>query len=197
MTESDSIEVATEGTQNTIENNIESDIKAASEAGEGSLDEICGIYAYRSANGEIIDGVSYVFDSGQMYLVKIGSYEMGNGEITMKCAGISEDPFVVAESSEGYNLMSGENVIIPLVYVDGTNGLGGSDKFDGFYYMDGIGYKFSNDGSFIVIEKTSYIANEDTITIGFSEYDWDSENGEICISTDGVVEMSLIPKKII
>ena len=118
---------------------------------------------------------------------------MTKNGITMEYAGgYDETKFKIEKTDEGYNLTA-DSMMVPLVYAEGTDGLAGSENFDGIYLMGGVGYKFSKDGSLIVIENSSYVIEDDTITFGGMTEEWESKDGKMIFSSNGEVVMTLVP----
>ena len=175
------------------DNSVDGDIKTATDADRGSLDAVSGTYSIE-VDGKTVEGTSYVFDNGQLYILKGGSYEMGSGKITMEYSGNSSAEYEITETDNGFNLMS-EGILIPLVYAEGTDGLTGSEAFDGIYLMGDVGYKFSGDGSLTVIEKSTYTTEGTTISFGGNTEDWEAKDGKLVLSNNGTVVMTLVPSK--
>ena len=187
-------ELFTEGEHDASEkdNSVKADIKTALNAGKGSLTALSGIYSVE-LNGELINGESYILDNGDLYIIKEGSYDMGSGKITLENCDNPKTEYDITETDNGFNLMAG-GTLIPLVYAEGTDGLTGDSAFDGIYTMGSTGYEFSEDGSFVVIEKSSYELDGNTITFGGNTEQFEAKDGKMILSNNGTVVMTLVPK---
>ena len=78
--------------------------------------------------------------------------------------------------------------------MSGTNGLNGTELFDGLYSMGNQGYVFKSDGNFSVVALYNDLkVTDDTITFASQNYDYRSEDGKIILSTNGTDVMTLEP----
>ena len=84
--------------------------------------------------------------------------------------------------------------LLPLVYMEGTDGLTGDTEFDGIYSMSDVGFVFIKDGSLKVVTTHDDLeVKKDTVTFAGQKYDWEAKDGKIVLSSNGTKVMTLIP----
>ena len=177
------------------ENSFAADLAAALEAESGSLDTVLGSYSIMN-NGEAVENIYYVIDEDSLSIVETGAYEFNeDGTVTISYgtndAGTTYD---ITETTDGFALTTDENVYIPLIYMEGTDGLLGTDVFDGIYAVsDNYAFIFNADGTLDVLTTQECKVKKKTITIAGAEYDWVENDGNIELSTNGTVVMTLKP----
>ena len=180
-----------EGDNRTGES-IENDIDSASSAQTGEKDKIAGTYKVKISGKDIKD-TFYVFEDGKVSILENGKYSISDGTISFEYGQNPEMSYDITKTDKGYNLIKDSN-LIPLVYVDGTDGLNGKELFDGVYkIVDGQGYQFNSDGSISVITTNDCKIEGGEVTIAGATYDWEAKDGVIELSTNKTLVMTLIP----
>ena len=83
---------------------------------------------------------------------------------------------------------------ITKVYYEGTDGLTGTELFEGVYGIEGgQGFVFHKDGTLDVVTTHDCKVNEDTVKFAEIQYDWVAKDGKIVFSSNGTVGVTLIP----
>lgn len=170
------------------ENTIVADADTANKAGKGSVKKPEGIYSLKDAKG-----VTYTFADGKMTLTESGTYSMSAGKIKLSYGQNAETEYDITETDKGFNLIHDSN-LLPLVYMEGTDGLTGSEPFDGVYQIEGAqGFLFKKDGTLTVITTHECKVDEHTVTFGGGTYDWKAKKDGIELTTNGTYVMTLVP----
>lgn len=173
------------------ENTFEADAKAASGAKKGSVKKLSGSYQIKTADGNTISDTRYVFSKDKLSIFQTGTYSFSDGKITISYGG-TETTYDIAETTDGFNLTSGESTLLPLVYMEGADGLEKAENFDGVYSMSNTGYVFHADGTLDIIGSQDCKITKKTVTFAGSEYDWKAKDGTIILSTNGTEVMTLV-----
>lgn len=80
------------------------------------------------------------------------------------------------------------------MYKEGTDGLSGSEPFDGVYSMSSSqGYIFHKDGTLETVRTDSFKSDERTVKLGTQVYDWKKVSDGIELSTNGTVLYTFVP----
>ena len=175
----------------TKSNTYESDLENAKNTKAGSTKELLGAYNIQTSAGMIAD-TKYVFSDDTLSIIQTGTYSFADGKITISYGG-NETSYDITETTDGFNLTAGDSTLLPLVYMEGTDGLTESELFDGVYSMSNTGYIFSSDGSLDIISTQECSVDKKTVTFAGSEYDWEAKDGMIVLSTNGTEVMTLVP----
>ena len=142
------------------ENTYADDLTAARTADQGSTETLEGKYE--------VDGVLYVFEDDTLYIIEEGEYYFDGDEIVLNYAG-AELAYAIQETDYGFNLLAGESTLIPLVYMEGEDGLTASDLFDGIYAIqDAQGYVFNSDGTLDIVIVHECDVKKKTVTFAGS-----------------------------
>ncbi len=170
-----------------------SDLSDAKSSDKGSTDTLSGRYNIQK-DGQIFEGMEYVFMKDTYSITETGTYSMGSGEITMQHGSNPEGTYKVEAVEGGYNLTSDPGILIPLTYKEGTDGLAAGSPFEGVYSMgDAQGYVFHSDGTMETVTTDSLEVMEGTVSMGGQEYDWKSTAGGIELSTNGTLLYTFVP----
>ena len=190
-TETETIDITQEtGTHDASEkeNSYASDFDKASAEAKGSTDTLSGSYTI-----DKLENTQYVFGKKKMSLIEAGTYKMDNGAITLSYGANAETKYTITETDAGFNLIH-DTMLIPLVYMEGTDGLTGDSAFDGVYGIDnGPGFLFNADGTLTVITTHECEATKDTVSFGGATYNWEAKDGKIELSSNGTKVMTLVP----
>ena len=177
-TSSDANPLFTEGEHDASakENTHQDDLAAAKEAEAGSTKTLSGKYKIEGTQNTF-----YVVEDNKLSLVESGTYEFGGDGLTIQYGNNSPVTYEVNEVQTGFNLTSGEDILLPLEYMEGTDGLAGTEPFDGVYGVvnSGPGYVFYADGSIEVVTTHDAEVTEDSISFGGLEYTWKAKKGQI------------------
>ena len=173
---------------------IKGDVGDADCAEPGKTDTVSGSYKVKKADTDI-KNTFYVFDDSKMMILETGSYKMSDNSMTLSYGQNAEITYDITKTDDGYNLIKDSN-LIPLVYVDGEDGLAGNEMFDGVYKMvGGQGFEFKKDGTVTVVTTNDCEVTDSEVTIAGSTYDWVAKDGAIELSTNKTVIMTLIPNE--
>ena len=195
--ESQTVDYLEEGEHDATEkdNTFTADATAAADAGKGSTDTLSGRYQIKMSDGDVIEGAAYVFSDGNLTIEQGAEYSISDGKVSIAYAGSDPKEYEITETKAGFNLTQGEGTLIPLVYMEGTDGLDGSEPFDGVYSMadSSTGYVFNSDGTLTIISTQECEVDGDSVTFGGSTYGWEAKDGDIELGTNGTVVMTLVP----
>ena len=170
----------------TKDNEYEQALANSQSVQKGTLDTIDGKYD--------ISGTTYTFADGVATVVMDGTYQITSGKITLAYTGVDEATYDITETDTGFNLLH-DSTLLPLTYMSGTDGLTGSELFDGVYSMGDQGYIFDSDGTLTVLDVYDDLTVTDSeITFAAQTYDWRVDGDSIILSTNGTDVMTLIPK---
>lgn len=170
------------------ENSYASDLAKANAADKGSADTLSGSYTV-----DKLANTRYVFAENTMALIETGTYKMEKGAITLSYGTNAETKYTITETDAGFNLIH-DTTLIPLVYMEGTDGLTGAESFDSVYGIEnGPGFLFCADGTLTVITTHECEIKKDTISFGGATYNWKAKDGNIELSSNGAKVMTLVP----
>ena len=160
------------------ENTHQQDLTEAKAAEVGSTETLSGKYKIEGTNNTF-----YVVDSGKLSLVESGTYTFpSDGSVEIQYGNNSPVTYTVEEVESGFNLTVPEqSILLPLEYMEGTDGLDGGKNFDGVYGVvnNGPGYVFYEDGSIEVVTTHDATVTEDSISFGGLSYTWKAKDGKI------------------
>ncbi len=169
------------------------DLSSAKDSDKGSMDTLSGRYNI-SKDGQVMEGMEYVFLGDTYSITETGSYSLNADGVTLQHGANAESTYKVTATDEGYNLTIEPGILIPLVFKEGTDGLSGTDMFDGTYSMgDAQGYIFHKDGSFETVSTDSLEVDKGTVSMGGQSYDWKPVENGIELSTNGTVLYVFVP----
>ena len=118
---------------------------------------------------------------------------MGDKSITMTYGQNPETTYEITETDAGFNLIHDSN-LLPLIYMEGTDGLTGSDLFDGVYEISGAqGFIFSKDGKLEVVTTHDCTIEDGQVTFAGQTYDIEPHDDSIHFITNGTDVMTLVP----
>ncbi|SFQ51105.1 hypothetical protein SAMN02910358_02569 [Lachnospiraceae bacterium XBB1006] len=170
------------------ENSYASDLAKANAADKGSADTLSGSYTV-----DKLANTRYVFAENTMALIETGTYKMEKGAITLSYGTNAETKYTITETDAGFNLIHDSN-LLSLVYMEGTDGLTGTDAFDGVYGIENSpGFLFCADGTLTVITTHECEIKKDTVCFGGATYNWEAKDGKIELSSNGTKVMTLVP----
>ena len=175
------------------ENSFEADLEKALDADKGSLKTLSGKYSPENSKNTI-----YVFADDTLSVIESGTYEFTENGIKLQYGSNSELEYNIIETDDGFTLSANDNVILLAVkYMSGTDGLTGTEAFDGVYSMgDTQGFVFHKDGTVDSIS-TQYAKIEDGSwkqkTADMGEYQFEEKDGKMEITTNGTHIMTLVP----
>ena len=160
------------------QNTHQSDLKEAQSAKEGSTKILSGKYKTEGTQNTF-----YVIDKDKLSIVESGTYEFpSEGSVTIQYGNNSPVTYKVEENEQGFNLtVEEQSILLPLEYMEGTDGLMKSKLFDGVYGVvnNGPGYVFHADGIIEVVTTHDAEVTKDTITFGGLTYGWRMKNGKV------------------
>lgn len=96
--------------------------------------------------------------------------------------------YKIEENEKGFNLtVKEDSILLPLEYMEGTDGLMKSKPFDGVYGVvnGGPGYVFYSDGTIDVVTTHEAEVTKDSISFGGLSYIWKSKDGKILFYDKG------------
>jgi len=170
------------------ENTYASDFDKASAADKGSTKTLSGSYTV-----DKLENTQYVFGNDSMSLIETGVYKLEKGAITLSYGANAETKYTITETDAGFNLIHDSN-LLSLVYMEGTDGLTGTDAFDGVYGIEnGPGFLFKKNGTLNVITTHECEIKKDTVSFGGATYNWEAKDGKIELSSNGTKVMTLVP----
>ena len=118
-----------------------SDLTEAKAAETGSTTTLSGKYQIEGTQNTF-----YVVESEKLSLVESGEYSFdGENEITIQYGNNSPVTYTIEENETGFNLtVEADSILLPLEYMEGTDGLMESKPFSGVYGVvnGGPGYVF-------------------------------------------------------
>lgn len=160
------------------QNTHQADLTEAQSAEEGSTKELKGKYKIEGTQNTL-----YVVEDDKLSIVESGTYEFpSDGTITIQYGNNSPVTYQIEENEQGFNLtVKEQSILLPLEYMEGEDGLGGSKPFHGVYGVvnDGPGYVFYSDGTIDVVTTHEAGVAKDSISFGGLEYKWKAEKGKI------------------
>ena len=160
------------------ENTHEADLQSAKEAEAGSTKTLSGKYKIEGTQNTF-----YVVEDDKLSLVESGMYEFGdNGEITIQYGNNSPVTYKIEEVEAGFNLtVEEDSILLPLEYMEGTDGLAGTEPFDGVYGVvnEGPGYVFYSNGTIEVVTTHDAKVTDKKIEFGGLTYKWKAKKGKI------------------
>ncbi|SFQ51813.1 hypothetical protein SAMN02910358_02611 [Lachnospiraceae bacterium XBB1006] len=128
-----------------------------------------------------------------MTIIETGTYKLNKGTITLSYGTNEDVEYSINETDAGFNLIH-DTTLIPLVYMEGTDGLTETEAFDGVYGIDnGPGFLFKKNGTLNVITTHECEIKKDTVSFGGATYNWEAKDGKIELSSNGTKVMTLVP----
>lgn len=167
----------------TKENTHTADLTEAKAAETGSTTTLSGKYQIEGTQNTF-----YVITADKLSLVESGTYGFAGGQITIQYGNNSPVTYTIEENEKGFNLTVPEqSILLPLEYMEGTDGLMKSKPFDGVYGVvnDGPGYVFYSDGTIEVVTTHEAEVTKDSISFGGLTYTWKAKDGKILFYDEG------------
>lgn len=168
----------------TKENTHEQDLSSAHAAEPGSATTLSGKYQIEGTSNTF-----YVVEDDKLSLVESGTYEFGtDGSVEIQYGNNSPVTYTIEENEQGFNLTVPEDsILLPLEYMEGTDGLSDSKPFHGVYGVvnGGPGYVFYKDGMIDVVTTHEATLTKDSISFGGLEYKWKARKGKILFYDKG------------
>ena len=164
------------------ENTHEEDLTAAKDAETGSTKTLSGKYEIEGT-----ENTFYVVESDKLSLVESGEYSFDGDKITIQYGNNSPVTYAVEETEAGFNLtVKEDSILLPLEYMEGTDGLTGTEPFDGVYGVvnNGPGYVFYSNGTIDVVTTHDAEVTDKKIAFGGLEYTWKAKDGKILFYDD-------------
>ena len=163
---------------NKKQNTHQADLTEAQSAKIGSTETLSGKY--------IIEGTKntfYVIEKDNLSIVESGEYSFSSdGSISIQYGNNSPVTYKVEENEAGFNLtVKEQSILLPLEYMEGTDGLMDKVLFDGVYGVinGGPGYVFHSDGSINVVTTHDAEVTEDSISFEGLSYKWRMRDGKV------------------
>ena len=180
---------------NEKENTHVSDLSEAKAAGAGSTETLSGKYRIEGTTNTF-----YVVESTRLSLVESGTYTFDGDSVTIQYGNNYPVTYDIEENEAGFHLtVKEDSILLPLEYMEGTDGLMKSKPFDGVYGVvnNGPGYVFYKDGTIEVVTTHDAAVTEENITFGGLSYDWRAVDGKILFYDKGSkdVAISMVPVK--
>ena len=166
----------------TKANTHTADLSSAHAAETGSTKTLSGKYQIEGTSNTF-----YVVEEDKLSLVESGEYSFSGDQITIQYGNNSPVTYTVEETEAGFNLTVPEqSILLPLEYMEGTDGLMNGKPFDGVYGVvnDGPGYVFYSDGTIEVVTTHEATLAKDTISFGGLTYTWKAKDGKILFYDD-------------
>ena len=164
-------------------NTHEQDLSSAHAAETGSTTTLSGKYQIEGTQNTF-----YVVESNKLSLVESGEYSFdGENEITIQYGNNSPVTYTIEENETGFNLTVPEqSILLPLEYMEGTDGLMNGKPFSGVYGVvnGGPGYVFYSDGTIEVVTTHDATVTKDSISFGGLTYTWKASDGKILFYDD-------------
>lgn len=154
-----------------------SDLSEAKDAPAGDTKTLSGKYKIEGT-----ENTFYVVEDDKLSLVESGTYSFDGDKITIQYGNNSPVTYQVEENEKGFNLtVKEDSILLPLEYMEGDDGLGGTKPFHGVYGVvgDGPGYVFYVDGTIDVVTTHEATLTKNTISFGGLEYKWKAKKGKI------------------
>ena len=168
----------------TKENTHTADLSSAHAAETGSTKTLSGKYQIEGTQNTF-----YVVESDKLSLVESGEYSFdGENQITIQYGNNSPVTYQIEENETGFNLTVPEqSILLPLEYMEGTDGLMDGKPFSGVYGVvnGGPGYVFHSDGTIEVVTTHDATLTKDSISFGGLTYTWKAKDGKILFYDDG------------
>lgn len=164
------------------ENTHVSDLTEAKAAEIGSTTTLSGKYKIEGT-----ENTFYVITADKLSLVESGEYSFDGDKVTIQYGNNSPVTYTVEEVESGFNLtVEEQSILLPLEYMEGTDGLSDSKPFDGVYGVvnGGPGYVFYEDGSIDVVTTHEAEVTKDSISFGGLTYTWKAKDGKILFYDD-------------
>ena len=174
-------------------NTHQEDIRSAKTANEGSTDTLQGKYKIEGT-----ENTFYEIESDKLSLVESGNYSFEGDRITIQYGNNSPVTYAVEENEQGFNLtVKEQSILLPLEYMEGTDGLMGTELFDGVYGVinGGPGYVFHSDGTIDVITTHEATVTDKDISFGGLSYTWEAKDGKILFMDGDTVAITMVPEK--
>ena len=154
-----------------------SDLTEAKDAPAGDTKTLSGKYKIEGT-----ENTFYVITTDKLSLVESGTYSFDSDKITIQYGNNSPVTYQVEENEKGFNLtVKEDSILLPLEYMEGTDGLMSSKPFDGVYGVvnGGPGYVFYKDGTIDVVTTHEAEVTKDSISFGGLSYTWKAKDGKI------------------
>ncbi|SDW96306.1 hypothetical protein SAMN05216391_1272 [Lachnospiraceae bacterium KHCPX20] len=165
-------------------NTHKEDLQSAKDAPAGDTKELSGKYKIEGT-----ENTFYVVNTDKLSLVESGTYTFdGESNITIQYDNNSPVTYAIEENEQGFNLtVKEQSILLPLEYMEGTDGLMSSKPFDGVYGVvnGGPGYVFYEDGRIEVVTTHDATVTDKKISFGGLEYKWKAKKGKILFYDKG------------
>ena len=169
-----------------------SDLTEAKDAPAGSEKELSGKYKIEGT-----ENTFYVITTDKLSLVESGTYSFpANESVEIQYGNNSPVTYQVEENEKGFNLtVKEQSILLPLEYMEGTDGLMGTEMFDGVYgvFNGGPGYVFHSDGTIDVITTHEATVTDKDISFGGLSYTWEAKDGKILFMDGDTVAITMVP----
>ncbi len=180
------------------ENTFAADLEAAQNASEGSGDTFDGKYHIKLTDGTVVEDNFYAFLGDKYSIVTEGTYSFDDdGKITIDIPGLNNAAYDITETTTGFNLSTEDGTLLPLVYMEGTDGLVGTENFDGVYSMgESTGYIFHKDGTMETVITDNLEVKKKKLILGDESagtYEWKKTDEGLEVSTNGTVLEVFVP----
>ena len=173
-------------------NTHQEDLESAKAAETGSTETLSGKYKIEGT-----ENTFYVVESDKLSLVESGTYSFeGNVGITIQYGNNSPVIYTIEEVELGFNLtVKEDSILLPLEYMEGTDGLMSSKPFSGVYGVinGGPGYVFYEDGSIDVVTTHDATVTDQEISFGGLSYTWKAKGGKIFFYDGKDIAITMVP----
>ena len=167
-----------------------SDLTEAKDAPAGDTKTLSGKYKIEGS-----ENTFYVVEDDKLSLVESGTYSFpADGSVEIQYGNNSPVTYAIEENEKGFNLtVKEDSILLPLEYMEGTDGLMKSKPFDGVYGVvnDGPGYVFYEDGTIEVVTTHDATVTEDHISFGGLSYAWRAVDGKILFYDKGSKDVAI------
>lgn len=172
------------------ENSYVSDLQEAKEAEKGSTQKLIGKYKIEGT-----ENTFYVVEENKLSIVETGTYSFADKGLTIQYGNNSPVTYKVEEVEAGFQLKSGENILLPLEYMEGTDGLMKAKPFSGIYGVvnNGPGYVFYKDGTIEVITTHDATVTNQEISFGGLQYTWKIKNEKVQFYDGETLAITMVP----
>lgn len=173
------------------ENTHQEDLSEAKAAEAGSTETLSGKYKIEGTKNTF-----YVITADKLSLIESGGYSFDNGTITIQYGNNSPVTYEVTEVESGFNLtVEEQSILLPLEYMEGSDGLDGGKPFNGVYGVvgNGPGYVFHSDGMIEVVTTHDAEVTDHEIRFGGLSYTWKAKGGKILFYDGDTIAITMVP----